>query len=203
MMSSGNWSTSGAVKISTVLPELCSVRVRTDVDPILIVAGLKALVRVGATTGAGVGVGVGDGLGVGVGVGLGVGTGVGVGVGVGGGGGVGLGVGVGVGDGVGVGVGLGAGVLTVRVATAGAVLLPLSVFRSPAPMELMKLPGFAAVTCTLTVQEPLAGIAPPVSVTDEPPASAVTVPPQVVLAFGVGATSTPVGSVSTRGAFKL
>jgi hypothetical protein len=237
MMSSGNWSTSGAVNLSTVLPELCSVRVRTDVEPILIVAGLKAFVSVGATIGIGVGVGVGDGdgLGVGVGVGLGVGTGVGVGVGVGVGlgvgvgvgvglgvglgvgvgvglgvgvgvgVGVGLGVGVGVGDGVGVGVGvgLGAGVETVRVATAGAVLSPLSVFRSPAPMELIKLPGLAAVTCTLTVQELLAGIAPPLSVTDELPASAITVPPQVLLAFGVGATSTPVGRVSTRGAFKL
>ena len=70
-------------------------------------------------------------------------------------------------------------------------------------MELIKLPGLAAITCTLTVQEPLAGIAPPVSVTDELPASAVTVPPQVLLAFGVGATSTPVGRLSTRGEFRL
>src|SRR5579859_987322 len=201
IMSSGNWSTSGAVSMSTVLPELCSVRVRSDVEPILIVAGLKAFVRVGATTGIGVGVGDGDGLGVGGGVGLGVG--IGVGVGVGGGVGGGLGVGVGVGLGVGVGVGDGAGVVTVKVATAGAVLLPLSVFKSPAPTELMKLPGLAAITCTLTVQDPLAGIAPPVSVTDELPASAITVPPQVLLAFGVGATTTPVGRLSTSGAFRL
>src|SRR6185312_15167171 len=197
MMSSGNWSSNGAVSLSMVPPELCSVRVKSDVAPILMVVGLKAFVRVGATTGIGVGVGDGDGLGVGVGVGLGVGAGVGVGVG--------LGVGVGVGDGVGVGVGVGdgGGVVAVKVATAGEVLLPLSVFRSPDPMELMKLPALAAVTCTLTVQESLAGIAPPVSVTDELPASAITVPPQVLLAFGVGATSTPVGRLSTKGAFKL
>ena len=117
--------------------------------------------------------------------------------------GLGVGLASGVGLGVGVGVGDGAGVVTVKVATAGAVLLPLSVFKSPAPKELMKLPALAAITCTLTVQEPLAGIAPPVSVTDELPASAITVPPQVLLAFGVGATSTPVGRLSTSGAFRL
>jgi hypothetical protein len=95
------------------------------------------------------------------------------------------------------------GEVTVKVATAGAVLLPLSVFKSPAPTELMKLPGSAAVTCTLTVQEPFAGIAPPVRVTAELPASAITDPPQVLEAFGVEAIRTPVGRLSTRAAFKL
>ena len=39
--------------------------------------------------------------------------------------------------------------------------------------------------------------------TDELPASASTVPPQVLVAFGVDATKTPVGRLSTSGAFKL
>jgi len=218
-MSSGNWSTSGLVILSIVLPELCSVSVRLDVAPILIVAGVNALVSVGAMTagvgagvgvGLGVGVGVGFGVGVGVGFGVGVGTGVGVAVGPGVGEGVGVGVGVVVGDGVGdgvgvgvavgdgVGVGVGPGEFTVNVATAGVALLPLSVFRSPAARELMKLPGPAAVTSTLTVQEPFAGIdAPLLRVTDELPGSAVTTPPHVLTSFGVDATTTPVGRLST------
>lgn len=53
------------------------------------------------------------------------------------------------------------------------------------------------------MQEPFAGIAPPDSVTVELPASAITVPPQVLLAFGVGETRTPAGRLSTRGEFKL
>ena len=43
----------------------------------------------------------------------------------------------------------------------------------------------------------MAGITPPVKVTVEPPAVAMTVPPtQVVVALGVGAMTTPVGNVS-------
>jgi hypothetical protein len=208
-MSSGNWSTSGLVILSIVLPELCSVSVRMDVAPILIVAGVNTLVSVGAMN-AGVGTGVGVGFGVGVGVGFGVGVGTGVGVAVGPGVGEGVGVGVAVGDGVGdgvgvgvavgdgVGVGVGPGEFTVNVATAGVALLPLSVFRSPAARELMKLPGPAAVTSTLTVQEPFAGIdAPLLRVMDELPGSAVTTPPHVSTSFGVDATTTPVGRLST------
>src|SRR6476469_4167959 len=192
-MSSGNWSTSGLVILSIVLTELCSVSVRLDVAPILIVAGVNALVSVGAMT-----AGDGAGVGVGVAVGPGVGEGVGVGVGVVVGDGVGDGVGVGVAVGDGVGVGVGPGEFTVNVATAGVALLPLSVFRSPAARELMKLPGPAAVTSTLTVQEPFAGIdAPLLSVMDELPGSAVTTPPHVSTSFGVDATTTPVGRLST------
>jgi hypothetical protein len=223
-MSSGNWSTSGLIILSIVLPELCSVSVRLDVAPILIVAGVNTLVSVGAmTAGVGTGVGVGFGVGVGVGFGVGVGTGVGVavglgvgdgvgvgegvgvavGAGVGDGVGTGVGVGVAVGDGVGVGVGDGPGELTVKVATAGAALLPWSVFRSPAARELMKLPPSGAVTSTLTLQEPFAGIdAPLLSVTDELPGSAVTTPPHVSTTFGVEATTTPVGRLSTSAEVK-
>jgi hypothetical protein len=53
------------------------------------------------------------------------------------------------------------------------------------------------------VQEPLAGIAPPVRVTADPPAVAVITPPQVVLASGAAATTTPPGSVSTSGPVRL
>lgn len=189
-----------------MLPELCRVTVRIDVAPILMVAGVNSLVTVGAIT-AGVGTGDGVGFGVGVGVGFGVGVGAGVGVGVAVGAGVGVGVGTGVGVGVavgaGVGVGVGPGAFTVRVATAGAKLFPWSVFRSPAASELMKLPAPAAVTSTLTVQEPAAGIdAALLSVTDEAPGSAVTAPPHVLATLGVGATTTPVGRLSTSAAVK-
>ena len=63
----------------------------------------------------------------------------------------------------------------------------------------MKAPPLAALTGTVIVQEPLAGIEPPVNVTDE--LFEVTVPPHVVL--GEEATTTPTGSVSTSGALRL
>jgi hypothetical protein len=91
--------------------------------------------------------------------------------------------------------------VTAKLATAGTELLPLLVCKAPAASELMKLPALGAVTFTVTVQEPFAGIEPPVNVTAEPPAGAVTVPPQVVLT--VPETVTPLGNVSTSGAVKL
>src|ERR1041384_650195 len=60
------------------------------------------------------------------------------------------------------------------------------------------MPMEAAVTFTVTVQEPLAGIEPPVRVTVEPPVGAVTVPPQVVV--GLPETTTPLGNVSVSAA---
>ena len=85
---------------------------------------------------------------------------------------------------------------TVKVADVADGLLPLLVCKAPAASVLMKLPAFAAVTFTVTVQEPVAGIDPPVKVTVEP--TAVTVPPQVVLALP--ATITPIGKVSVTDA---
>lgn len=90
--------------------------------------------------------------------------------------------------------------VTTKVATAGAVLLPLLVCKAPAAIELKKLPEPGAVTSTVTVQEPLAGIEPPVSVTVEPPLGAVTDPPHVVL--GAPETVTPLGNVSISGAVR-
>src|ERR1041385_4412456 len=63
------------------------------------------------------------------------------------------------------------------------------------------VPGDAAVTFTVTVQEPLAGIEPPVRVTVELPVGAVTVPPQVVL--GLPETTTPLGNVSVSAAVSV
>lgn len=91
---------------------------------------------------------------------------------------------------------------TVNVARAGPPLLPLLVCRAPAAIELTKLPPLGAVTGTATVQEPLAGIEPPVKVTVGPPMGAVAFPPaQVVL--GGPETSMPLGNVSISGALRL
>jgi len=95
------------------------------------------------------------------------------------------------------------GVETVKVATAGAALLPPMVCKAPAASELMKLPPAGALTSTVTVQELLLRIEPPVNVTAVPPALAAVVPPQVVPALGVEAITTPVGNVSISGAVKL
>ena len=67
------------------------------------------------------------------------------------------------------------------------------------------MPGVADVTFVITVQLPPAGIVLPVdNVIELPPAMAVTTPPpQVVLAFGLGARTTPAGSESTRGAVSV
>jgi hypothetical protein len=101
--------------------------------------------------------------------------------------------------------------VTFRVAEAGAALLPLLVCKAPAgslftysrlrSRSLQSSFLFDMVTRTVTVQEPLAGIEPPVSVTVEPPFGAVTVPPQVVL--GIPETTKPFGNVSMNGEVKL
>ena len=91
--------------------------------------------------------------------------------------------------------------MTVRVATAAALFAPLLVCSAPAGSVLTRPPllqVFAVVTVTFTVQEPFAGIEPPVSVTFEPPIAAATLPPQVVLALPE--TTTPLGKLSVRGA---
>jgi hypothetical protein len=93
--------------------------------------------------------------------------------------------------------------VTVKTALAGAALFPLLVTKPPAATVLVRLPAEAAVTFTLTAQVPVeaglrlaAGIVPPVKVTVLPPAGAVTVLPQVVLAFGVAAITMPLGKLS-------
>src|ERR1700676_1345394 len=109
--------------------------------------------------------------------------------------------------------------MTVRVAMAGAALLPLSVCKAPAGSELVKLPATGAVTCAVTVQEPLAGIAPSVRPTTEGPmtnhsgednASARTLPAECAASESIqllltllAITSRPLGNVSMNCAVRL
>src|ERR1035441_7145065 len=55
--------------------------------------------------------------------------------------------------------------VTVRVATAVDELLPLLVINAPDGTVLIYVPAMDAVIITVTVQEPLAGMIPPVRVT--------------------------------------
>src|SRR5215208_2787204 len=78
---------------------------------------------------------------------------------------------------------------TCRVALAGLMFETFIPLRSlevnvPAGILFVNVPGFGAVTFTVTIHEPgadpiLAGIVPPFSVIVDVPADAVTVPPQV------------------------
>ena len=76
------------------------------------------------------------------------------------------------------------GFTTVKIATAGTAFCPLLVCNAPTGTVLTCGPSQSVVvTVTLTVQKPLDGIEPPVKVTFVSPLMAVTVPPQVLLAF--------------------
>ena len=85
--------------------------------------------------------------------------------------------------------------VTVRVAPAAPVLFPMLVCSAPTDSVLRKAPAEFVVTFTVTVQEPLAGIEPPVKVTLDVPV--VAVPPQLELALPE--TSMPLGNVSVSG----
>ncbi len=98
---------------------------------------------------------------------------------------------------------------TVKVAAADTALLPLLVCRALAGSVLRKLPAAGTVTSTVTVQVP-GMVELPAGI--ERPAGKVTVmalvvtaplPVQVVLAFGVGAITTPLGKVSMSAALKV
>src|SRR5438105_13424267 len=92
------------------------------------------------------------------------------------------------------------GTMAVRLAVATLLMfVPLSLVDS-VPLTLPCGPAVVAVTLTLTVQEPLAGIVPPLNVSDVAAAAGVHVPPQVVAAAGVAATCTPDGSASVNAA---
>jgi len=76
------------------------------------------------------------------------------------------------------------GLTIVNVATAATGLWPLFVCSAPTGTVLTCGPSQSVVvTTTLTVQEPLAGIEPPVKVIFDEPLTAVTTPPQVLLAL--------------------
>lgn len=75
------------------------------------------------------------------------------------------------------------GLTTVNVAVAGAALWPLLVCSAPAGMVFTCGPSQSVVVIgTVMLQEPLAGIEPPVSVIFVAPFTAVTTPPQVLVA---------------------
>jgi hypothetical protein len=88
------------------------------------------------------------------------------------------------------------GAVTVRVATAAEPQLPLLVLRPPAAMELTYVPAAVAVTVAVTVQDPPAGMEPPLSMTLEEPFAPVSTPPQVVVPSAE--TVSPLGNASTR-----
>lgn len=89
------------------------------------------------------------------------------------------------------------------LADAGSVLAPLLVCSEPETRVLVRRPLQLAVAATWSVilQDPLAGIAPPVNVTCELPATALSDPPQLVLA--PPETTMPLGKVSVNGSVNV
>jgi len=75
------------------------------------------------------------------------------------------------------------------------LVAPCALVTAFAGIVLTWLPDATPLTVTLTVQVAPAATAPPVSATLVAPEAAVTEPlPHVVEAFGVAATSTPLGN---------
>ena len=86
-------------------------------------------------------------------------------------------------------------VLTLAVVTLAAVLTLVSGTAETFPA------AHVPMTFTVTIQEPSAGIEPPVNVTLELPPTAVSAPPQVVVALPE--TCMPLGNESVNGAVKF
>ena len=83
---------------------------------------------------------------------------------------------------------------TVSDPLTAPVFAPAFVLVMPPPaMVLLYAPATAAVTVTVTVHEPPAGIVPPESATLPPPLAAVTAPPHVVAPFAGFALTTFAG----------
>ena len=85
-----------------------------------------------------------------------------------------------------------------------ALVGPSNVVTPPAGIAFVMFPwtltvGLSATTSNLTLQLPSAGIVPPASETLFAPAAAVSVPPQVVDAFGTGATTMPPAAIGLVG----
>ena len=98
---------------------------------------------------------------------------------------------------------VGALALTVKFAFAGLVLLPKLVVKVFAAMVLVTVPAVLEVTSTSIVQPPPGMMEPLVYVMVFAAATAVTVPGQLPPIFGVAATVTPAGNVSTKFAVKV
>ena len=85
--------------------------------------------------------------------------------------------------------------LTITLATS---VLPVPPLVEPTVTELTLSPAVAPVTLTVNVHvEPAVRLAP-LKLTVEEPAVAEAVPPQVLVRFGVAATTNPVGSESVK-----
>src|ERR1035441_9637171 len=84
------------------------------------------------------------------------------------------------------------------------ITLALAVFPVPPsvavtlPVVLFLAPAVVPVTLTDTVQLALAASVPADRLTEEEPATAVGVPPQVLFKFGVAATTNPAGNASVN-----
>ena len=94
---------------------------------------------------------------------------------------------------------------TVSVATEGATLLPLLVVNTPTGAVTTYVPPTAATTLVVTVQLPFDGIVAPEAtlIVDAPTAALVDAAPQVLLALGTGAITTPGGKLVIRVAFNV
>ena len=85
------------------------------------------------------------------------------------------------------------------VACAGSGLVtPCADVKAPAPSVLMRLPLALATTLTWIRHDAFAAMLPLVRVTVPAPATAVSTPPQVLVAAGGVAMTMPTGSVSVR-----
>ena len=89
------------------------------------------------------------------------------------------------------------------VAVATTVMEAFEVFPVPPSVELTVTelfftPAVVPVTLTETVQLALAAIVAADKLTDPDPAAAVAVPPQVLVRFGVDATTRPAGKLSVK-----
>ena len=98
---------------------------------------------------------------------------------------------------------IGARPVTLSVASAAWVFGPCDEVTSPAGTELISTLGCGTTTSKLMSHWPgvvltALGTVPPLNDTEVAPGTAVSVPPQFVTTFGVGATCIPVGSASTN-----
>ena len=85
---------------------------------------------------------------------------------------------------------------TVRLALAALAVRPL--LEVMLPVLFVLVPVLVGVTLDVTLQLPLAGMVPPLSVSEEPPAEAVSVPPQVLLVVSGEAIFRPAGKLSLK-----
>lgn len=89
-------------------------------------------------------------------------------------------------------------VWTVRFALAALAGSPLVLVT--VPVLLVLVPVLVEVTSAVMLQLPLAGMVPPLRLRDEPPADALSVPPQLLLVVSGEAIFRPLGKLSLKAA---